>query len=168
MCSITGCGKPVVARGWCPMHWRRWRKNGDPNITKAIRGNDVARFWSYVHKTDTCWLWTGALTHDGYARFGVGYKTLLAHRWAYQHYVGPIPDDKVLDHVKDRGCTHRHCVRWDHLEPVTNATNVLRGNTFVAANAAKTHCPAGHPYDDANTIRRNNRRVCRACESNRS
>ena len=31
-CTIIGCGKPATARGWCPMHYRRWRVNGDPNI----------------------------------------------------------------------------------------------------------------------------------------
>jgi hypothetical protein len=32
---------------------------------------------------------------------------------------------------------------------------------------AKTHCPAGHPYDEANTYRRrgDNRRYCRKCKA---
>jgi hypothetical protein len=29
-CSIEGCGKPVVGRGWCSMHYARWRTYGDP------------------------------------------------------------------------------------------------------------------------------------------
>jgi hypothetical protein len=32
-CSIEGCGKSVKGRGWCAMHWRRWRKHGDPHFT---------------------------------------------------------------------------------------------------------------------------------------
>jgi hypothetical protein len=32
-CSISGCEKPAKARGWCNMHWQRWRKYGDPNAT---------------------------------------------------------------------------------------------------------------------------------------
>lgn len=32
-------------------------------------------------------------------------------------------------------------------------------------NASKTHCPAGHPYDEANTIiRASGRRRCRECD----
>jgi hypothetical protein len=30
-------------------------------------------------------------------------------------------------------------------------------------NRAKTHCPKGHPYDEANTRVKGNRRVCREC-----
>ena len=29
-CSVEGCVKPRRARGWCPMHYRRWRLFGDP------------------------------------------------------------------------------------------------------------------------------------------
>lgn len=168
MCSIEGCGGKVVGRGWCAKHWARWRRHGDPLHLAIIRGDDEARFWSYVDKSDGCWLWTGALTHDGYGRFRLGYDHVMAHRWAYEHEVGPIPDGLVLDHVKARGCQHRHCVRPDHLEPVTVEENTLRGDTLPAANVVKTHCPSGHPYDEANTIRRGTRRVCRACERGRT
>lgn len=35
-------------------------------------------------------------------------------------------------------------------------------------NAAKTHCPQGHPYDETNTKREHGRRYCRACQQARS
>lgn len=28
-CDIGGCGKPAKARGWCAMHYSRWRLRGD-------------------------------------------------------------------------------------------------------------------------------------------
>lgn len=31
-CSIDGCDKAVLARGWCPKHYKRWRYYADPNI----------------------------------------------------------------------------------------------------------------------------------------
>jgi hypothetical protein len=34
VCSIDGCGRKLVARSWCELHWRRWKKNGDPNVRK--------------------------------------------------------------------------------------------------------------------------------------
>lgn len=36
-CSIDGCEKPVRARGWCSMHWQRWRKN-NTEFTCSIEG----------------------------------------------------------------------------------------------------------------------------------
>lgn len=32
ICSISKCDKPVKGRGWCSMHYRRWRINGDPMV----------------------------------------------------------------------------------------------------------------------------------------
>lgn len=29
-CTIDGCEKPYLARGWCSAHWTRWKRHGDP------------------------------------------------------------------------------------------------------------------------------------------
>lgn len=29
-CSIDGCDRPLVARGWCTRHYQRWSSSGDP------------------------------------------------------------------------------------------------------------------------------------------
>lgn len=38
-CTIDGCVKPVFARGWCQMHYRRWAVHGDTSVVhpQAIR-----------------------------------------------------------------------------------------------------------------------------------
>lgn len=33
-CSIAGCGRVVLARGWCRMHYLRWYKHGSPDVVK--------------------------------------------------------------------------------------------------------------------------------------
>lgn len=59
-------------------------------------------------------------------------------------------------------------MRPDHLEAVAFAENIHRGNGLAAENAAKTHCPQGHPYDEANTyVTPEGWRVCRECLRNR-
>ena len=33
-CSIPGCGKKHMSRGWCGMHYMRWYSHGDPLWTR--------------------------------------------------------------------------------------------------------------------------------------
>lgn len=112
-------------------------------------------FWQRVQKTDTCWLWTGALNSYGYgtlSRWTDGKRRQLrAHRVAYELLVGPIPEGLVLDHL----CRVKVCVNPAHLEAVTDRVNIYR------AIVMPTHCPHGHRYTD----RRNGRgeRVCVEC-----
>lgn len=166
-CSIDGCTNHAKARGWCGMHYARWQRHGDAHHVERIVGDPELLFWSQVEKTDDCWLWTGELTRDGYGRFTTGNQRVPAHRWSYERFVGPIPDGLQLDHVKARGCSHRRCVRPDHLEPVTCRENLLRGDTVNAANAAKTECVNGHPFDTTNTYvaPSTGERGCRTCRA---
>jgi hypothetical protein len=120
-----------------------------------------ARFRSKIQRGDYCWQWTGSVARRiGYGKFWRDGKTLSAHRVAYELFVGPIPDGLQLDHL----CRNRLCVRPEHLQLVTVRENLLRGHTHAAANAAKSHCPAGHPYDERNTYRApDGSRMCRPC-----
>lgn len=36
-CTIPDCGKPVIARGWCEGHYRRWRRHGSPVGGRHVR-----------------------------------------------------------------------------------------------------------------------------------
>lgn len=129
-------------------------------MSKRIIGDDVARFWSYVDKTDTCWLWTGATNSDGYGHIKIASKLIKAHRYALQLHSVELIEGLVCDHL----CRVRNCVRPDHLEQVTNEDNLRRG-AAGAYQLEKTHCPQGHPYDESNTYNYLNkpRRQCREC-----
>lgn len=138
------------------------------------------RFWSKVLKLPPpvdvpsdapswkhfpCWLWTGAKITSGYGSFGVSTKNWMrAHRYAFEVSRGPIPPGLQLDHL----CRNRACVNPDHLDPVNNRENTLRGlGPILAAQRqlVKTHCPQGHPYDEANTYhcKKKLNRMCKAC-----
>ena len=113
-----------------------------------------------------CWLWMGHTDKDGYGKmsFRVGGQALYAraHRWGYEALRGSVPQELVLDHL----CRVRSCVNPWHLEPVTNAVNIRRGETGSSnqARANKiTHCPFGHAYEGWNLIRYQGRRSCRKC-----
>jgi hypothetical protein len=169
-CSINGCEKPFVARGWCSLHWKRWRKHGDP-LMLSQGPTPEARFWSYVDKhgpdgfhsqtganLGPCWLWTGVPTSAGYSQFRIDGPRVKTHRFSYKMLVGPIPPGLQLDHL----CRIRHCVNPDHLEPVTQAENIRRGQAG-AHNATKTHCLVGHAFTPENTYVHQGQRRCRTC-----
>lgn len=94
-----------------------------------------------------CWLWNRAVDRYGYARFKANGE-VLGHRFAYLTWRGPIARNLTIDHL----CRVRRCVNPEHLQCVSALENTMRGQSFVVANAAKTHCPKGHPYDEKNTF----------------
>jgi hypothetical protein len=115
------------------------------------RISPAERFLAKVDMTGDCWTWQSAKNRKGYGEFFLSHnkvrKKIYAHRYAYELLVDPIPDGLVIDHL----CRNPSCVRPSHLEPVTTRENVLRGTSPSAKNVDKTHCPQGHPYDEANT-----------------
>lgn len=113
-----------------------------------------------------CWIWHGSTDRAGYGHIRVDGRTLYVHRVAYEWMVGPIPTGMQIDHL----CRNRSCCNPQHLEPVTPAENASRtlpgerGQHRGAIERAKTHCPRGHAYDEANTYRNaKGYRWCRAC-----
>ena len=104
-----------------------------------------------------CWVYTGPLNSGGYGKFG---HDVMAHIYAYTHWVGPVPEGMQIDHL----CRVRSCCNPKHLEVVTARTNTLRGEGLAARNARKTHCPQGHEYTPENTLLKGRRRHCRTCD----
>ena len=112
-----------------------------------------------------CVLWTGACNPNGYGTISANGRQSYVHRVMFEMFEGPIPEDRPqLDHVKDRGCTHKNCANVAHLEPVTNHENNLRAQTLAVTYAARTHCINNHEYTPANTrITPQGSRQCRRC-----
>lgn len=172
VCTIQGCEKKLLARGWCAMHYWRWQQKGSalwvPNPPSRSE-----RFWAQVDQSAGCWLWQGCLggNGDGYGVFGA-HPQVRCHRFAYEEVVGPVPLGMSLDHTCHNAdvtclggpaCLHRRCVRPDHLEIVTGVENFFRSRNTPDK---KTHCPQGHPYDLANTyVRSEGWRGCRTCRA---
>lgn len=167
-CSIDGCEKPHLARGWCRAHYLCWYKNGDPLVNKNPRlgwpANLVMRlrFMPPDRLPTGCIEYTGPLDARGYGSQitrGPGALRVQTHVAAYEMLVGPVPDGLELDHL----CRNPRCCNPSHLEPVTHAENMRR------AGSAVTHCIHGHEYTPENTARDGRgRRYCRACNRQRA
>lgn len=123
---------------------------------------ELSRFQSKVQvDIETgCHIWTAGRLHSGYGVFSLRGRRLVAHRVAYEHWIGPIPEGMVLHHE----CRIRPCVNPSHLRPVSTRENLLLGEGVSAVAAKKTHCPQGHPYDEKNTyVNPAGKRQCRTC-----
>lgn len=145
-------------------------------MTEAKRRTEDERAWlmsrlwrSSQIAEDGCWEWLGSQDALGYGRIRPKGTEIprLTHRVAWEALNGPVPNGLELDHL----CRNPSCWRPDHLEPVTHAENMNRSPLFQAqmeARRAISHCPAGHPYDETNTILdKNGGRGCRECNRRR-
>lgn len=130
------------------------------------------RFWSktqVVAEASTypgpCWIWTGGANDKGYGRFYFNNREEPAHRTSYRELIAPYDTDLLEpDHL----CRIRPCVNPGHIEIVTHRENTLRGETIVAAHAAKTHCIRGHEFTKENVYMNAGGRTCKTCRSQAS
>ncbi len=105
------------------------------------------RFWPKVQKTETCWLWTGAVDSSGYGLIEVGgcknRATLRAHRVACM-----LKGVRIAGLVVRHECNVKLCVRVAkrHAQAGTQkqnmrdrelAGNTLRGSSFHNAVMTK-------------------------------
>ena len=120
------------------------------------------RFMSMVDTTsgpDGCWPFTGYIDKGGYGSFHVGGRSgvvLKAHRFAYETFVGPIPEGMHVDHL----CRVRTCQNPLHLEAVTLQENTRRGLYGLLS----TRCRYGHERTPENLRMQGNKQHCRICD----
>lgn len=125
LCSIEGCGKPRLARGWCGAHYQRWERHGDPfTITGTING--AALKWLMEHwdtDSDGCLIWPFART-KGYGTVWFEGRQKLVSRVVCERLHGPPPTPKhQAAHLCGKG--HLGCITRNHLVWKTSRENEL-------------------------------------------
>lgn len=193
-----GCGSEVIGkirRGRCDpcyrRHLKQLRESGSsaseaprkyrPTRKRIPKLTIVERiFQRTTPGWGGCVLYTGHLNSYGYGVAKIGRRTVGAHRQIYLSLVGEVPDGMVLDHICHTvdaycpggdACLHRRCVNPNHMEPVTQAENNMRGRSVTAHNFLKRECKHGHSFTPENTRPHKTRtridgapvRVCRTC-----
>lgn len=82
-CSIDGCAKNASKRGWCDMHYRRWRLHGDTSTTlKAANGDGYMQGGYLGHQID-------------------GVRVFDHVRVAEKALGKPLPSGAVVHHVNE-------------------------------------------------------------------
>ncbi len=115
-CCAPGCLTDAHTRGWCEMHYTRWRRHGDPLATRyPTTTNPQSAFRHYMSwppPVHGCWLWRGSITKRGFGIFSIAGKRYGAHRVAYEMFHGCSLAGEHLRHVCTGG---RACVQPAHL-----------------------------------------------------
>lgn len=124
ICSVEGCGQPHLARGFCPMHYGRWRRHRDVHFTLAGRG--AVHKYLVDHMWDgCCYPWPYSKDEYGYGQLTVNGRGVRAYRYVCELVNGPPPTPRhEARHLCGNGhlaCFHAGCLVWgSHQENVSD------------------------------------------------
>lgn len=115
---------------------------------------------SFVVDDNGCHVSTYSTGSHGYGQLGwdddiTGAHTgTTAHRAAWTHWNGPIPEGMTIDHL----CKLHRCVRRDHLRMLSNFDNARR---TAGRDWPLGQCINGHP--DSELVHWGGKWKCRPC-----
>jgi len=130
ICTIDGCHRKHEARGYCALHYRRWRVHGDPFGGGRRYLDPETSLRQRTRRQGECLIWVGSVTDRGYGMIRANGKMRRAHRWVWEQSYGQIPPDVEVDHI----CHNRACVELSHLRTVTRAENMQNRSGATSAN----------------------------------
>ncbi|TBG78631.1 hypothetical protein ELG76_04245 [Rhizobium leguminosarum] len=140
LCSISDCGKPHSVKGYCFMHYKRFRTHGDPLGGRTPNGEPL-RFVHEValhHTGDDCLTWPFGKLRNGYCMVRVDGKMVYTHRYVCElvHGAPPTPEHHAA-HSCGKG--DEGCIAPEHLDWKTCAENQADRLGHGTSNRGERH-----------------------------
>lgn len=154
-CSVFGCHRPRLAKGFCSPHYQRWHRYGDPLGKYSFHG-DGQRFIQEIaipFESSECLLWPYGKDGRGYARVLHEGKIALTHRVLCEKVHGAAPS---LAHEAAHNCGHGNlgCCNPLHLRWATPKENQGDRLAHGTHNRGKQSAVAKLKQEDVAAIRK--------------
>lgn len=158
-CAVEGCESQRKARGWCDMHYQRWRTHGDPTTLPerqvpycAVEGcprPTLAKGWCQMHYAR--WWRHGDLT----AVLARGRSEVVGYRGA--HYRVRSTRGSAALHVCPCG---QPAAQWayDNADPAELVADKGQGQAAATASTPRTIWPYACPATSSSTSPNRERR----------
>lgn len=111
-CSVVGCEREQIIRGWCGKHYQRWRSYGDPLYGSPL---DWLKNQLVTGDPDYCWPWPFSKDDFGYGNIGFHGVHRRAHSVALElsgKARPKAPNNQALHTCDSPCCVNPSHVRW--------------------------------------------------------
>lgn len=143
-CFIEGCGREVLAREMCNLHYSRWRNHGDPrqHVPPQTERGEPRAFADRLGLVGVgCVIWPFAKNNMGYGQINAGKgRKVLVTRYVCERANGPSPS-KTHQAAHSCGNGHKGCVSPWHLSwksPKENQADQITHGTKPRGEIVKT------------------------------